>query len=165
MAYRVKVRGGPGRQGGVKVNTAVRQIEDMLFKQYKTIWKNHLLELEEVAEQIEADAHYLVPKDTGRLDDSIRVYVTKSRRYPGIIASAHGTSNYKPGRGGYKSYDYALAQEVREDYEHDSPEESAHYLAGPFVLNVSHLYRMLTGKKLVVSRELAHAALYVKDKV
>lgn len=165
MAYRVIIRGGPGKQGGPKINTAVRQMEDMLTKQFNTIWKTHINELEEVAEQIEADAHYLVPKETGRLDSSIKVYVTKSKRYPGIIASAYANSGGKPGPNGYAGFDYALIQEVNEDYAHGDPTESAHYLAGPFVINIANLYREITGEKLKINKDLVHAALYVKDKI
>ena len=160
MARRVLIR---SRQE----NTAVAQIEEMLKAQYKSIWKNFRDDLEETAEQIEADACYLVPKDTGRLEDSIYVYVTNSRRYPGIIASARALSRYKPGPGGYKGYDYALIQEENEEYSHDDPDgiESAHYLGGSFVYNIKELYFDLTGKELQVNEKLAHAYNYVKDKL
>lgn len=147
------------------LNTAVAQVEEMIKAQYNEVYKAHRDRLEEAAEQIEADAHYLVPKDTGKLDESIFVYVTKSKRYPGIIASAHALSQFKPGPGGYKAYDYALIQEENEEYSHDSPEESAHYLGGPFVVAIASLYRELTGKKITVSKKLAHAYNYVKDKL
>lgn len=165
MAYRVIIRGGPGKKGGPTIHTAVREMEDMIRSQYKDIWKNHIRELEEVAEYIEEDAHILVPKDTGKLDDSIHVYVTKSKRYPGIIAHAYANSGGKPGVSGYAGFDYALIQEENEMYSHDDPNESAHYLAGPFVLHIAQLYRELTGEKLKVSPKLARAALYVKGKI
>ena len=158
MARRVVIRSR-------SLNTAVAQCEEMVKAQYNEIYKFHRDRLEEAAEQIEADAHYLVPKDTGALDSSIFAYVTNSKRYPGIIASAHALSQYKPGPGGYKAYDYALIQEENEEYSHDSPEESAHYLGGPFVIAVASLYRELTGKKLTVSSKLVRAYKYVKDKL
>lgn len=158
MARRVLIRSR-------NLNTAVAQLEEMVKAQYREIYKAHRDKLEEAAEQIEADAHYLVPKDTGRLDESIFVYVTNSKRYPGIIASAHALSQFKPGVGGYKAFDYAYAQEENEEYSHDAPEESAHYLGGPFAVAIVELYHELTGKKLAVSQKLAHAYRYVKDKL
>lgn len=146
-------------------NTAVAQIEEMLKADYRAIWKGFRDELEECAEQIESDARYLVPKETHALEESIYVYVTNSRRYPGIIASARALSRYKPGPGGYKAYDYALIQEENEEYLHDEEEESAHYLGGSFVYNISELYYDLTGKELQVNEKLAHAYNYVKDKL
>ena len=165
MAYRVLIRGGIGRKGGTSYKTAVKSAERMIREQYNTIWKNHIKELEEIAEYIEEDAHMLVPKDTGKLDDSILVYVTKSRRYPGIIAHAYANSGGKPGPNGYAGFDYALIQETNEDYSHDDPMESAHYLGGPFVIHIAALYRELTGEKLKVSPLMAQAANYVKDKI
>lgn len=165
MGYRVWIRGGIGRKGGMTVSTAIRTTENMLRSQYNEIWKNHVKELEEIAEYIEEDARYLVPKETGRLEDSINVYVTKSRRYPGIIASAYANSGGKPGLHGYKGFDYALIQEENEDYSHDEPEESAHYLGGPFVLHIAQLYKSITGKPLNVSQKMKRAYLYVKDKI
>ena len=174
MAYRVLIRGGIGRKGGDSYKTAIKTTERMLREQYKEIWKNHLEELEAVAELIEEDALLLVPKDTGKLADSIHVYVTKSRRYPGIIAHAYANSGGKPGPGGYIEFDYAYIQEITEEsptaesdrsYSHEDPNESAHYLGGPFVIHIAELYNEITGKKLEVSRKMREAADYVKDKI
>lgn len=174
MAYRVLIRGGIGRKGGESYKTAIKTVERMLREQYKEIWKNHLEELEDVAERIEEDALFLVPKDTGKLADSINVYVTKSRRYPGIIAHAYANSGGKPGPGGYQGFDYAYIQEITEEeptatrpvgYSHEDPNESAHYLGGPFVLRIAELYYEITGKRLAVSPLMAQAAEYVKDKI
>ena len=173
MAYRVLIRGGIGRKGGTSYKTAIKTTERMIREQFNTIWKNHIQELEEVAEYIEEDAHMLVPKDTGKLDDSILVYVTKSKRYPGIIAHAYANSGGKSGPNGYKGFDYALIQEITEEeptpetkmsYSHDNG-ESAHYLGGPFVIHIAQLYRELTGEKLKVSPLMLRAANYVKDKI
>lgn len=158
MARRVLIRSR-------NINTAVAQMEDMLRSQYNAIWKKHRDELEEAAEQIESDAHYLVPKQSGALDDSIFVYVTNSRRYPGIIASASAKGQYRPGTGGYAAFDYAIVQEEEEEFSHESPEYSAHYLGGPFALNISELYYDITGKELKLSPELEHAKYYVEDQL
>ena len=154
--------------GGITVQTSVAQMEELIKAQYQEIWKNHLELLEIAAEEVESDARYLVPKETGELEDSIIVYVSRSPRYPGIIAKASAKGRYKTGTQGYAGYDYAYTQHEREDYSHDEPEESAHYLAGPFALAVARVYRQLTGEKMHISKlspELYHAAMYVKDKL
>lgn len=158
MARRVLIR---SRDAG----TVVARMEEVLRSQYKEIYKAHREQLEETAQDIEDDARYLVPEDTGVLADSINVYVTNSTRYPGIIASASARGRYKPGMGGYTGYDYAMVQEIGEEYSHEKPEASAHYLGGPFVLNVARLYKELTGKQLSISKDMAHAYFYVKDKL
>lgn len=158
MARRVLIRDR-------NANTVVARMEEMLKAQYQAIYKAHRDKLEEVAEQIESDAQYLVPEDTGTLADSIRVYVTNSNRYPGIIASASAHGRYKPGIGGYSGYDYAMAQEIGEEYSHEKPEASAHYLGGPFVVNIASLYHELTGQPLKVSKDMSRAYAWVKNKL
>lgn len=158
MARRVLIRDR-------NANTVVAHMEEMLRAQYQAIYKAHRDKLEEVAEQIESDAQYLVPEDTGTLADSIRVYVTNSNRYPGIIASASAHGRYKPGIGGYSGYDYAMAQEIGEEYSHEKPEASAHYLGGPFVVNIASLYHELTGQPLKVSKDMSRAYAWVKNKL
>jgi hypothetical protein len=164
MAYKVVIRGGKGRQGGTEFKTAVRTVEKLIKLQYQDVWKHHIQELEEVAEYIEEDAHMLVPKDTGKLDASIDVRVSKSNRYPGVIAHAYANSGGKPGPGGYRGYDYALKQETEERYSHMA-DESAHYLGGPFTIHIMDLYMQLTGKRLQVSPMMIRAANWVKDKI
>ena len=161
MARRVIIRGGSTTN---TLRTDVRQLEDMVRAQYKDIWRQHIEELEEIAEYIEEDAHTLVPIDTGKLNASINVYVTKSRRYPGIIASAYANSGGKPGPNGYKGYDYALIQEENEDYSHED-DRSAHYLGGPFAKHISELFESITDEELELSEELEHAKEYVEDKI
>ncbi len=164
MAYKVVIRGGKGRKGGTEFKTAIRTVETLVKRQYQDVWKNHIAELEEVSEYIEEDAHALVPIDTGKLDASIDVRVSKSKRYPGIIAHAYANSGGKPGPGGYKGFDYALVQEENEDFSHED-ERSAHYLGGPFTIHIMDLYEQLTGRKMQVSPKMARAAEYVKDKI
>ena len=158
MARRVLIRSRDA-------NTVVARMEEMLRSQYKEIYKAHREQLEETAEYIQDDALYLVPEDTGALADSINVYVTNSTRYPGIIASASAHGRYKPGVGGYSGYDYAMIQEIAEEYSHDKTEASAHYLGGPFVVNVARLYKELTGNKLSIPKDMVRAYFYVKDKL
>ena len=173
MAYRVLIRGGIGRKGGTSYATAIKTTEKMLRRQYTDIWKNHIGELEEIAEYIEEDAHMLVPKDTGKLDSSINVVVTKSKRYPGIMANAYANSGGKPGIHGYKGFDYALIQEIVETEPYEdvnlawdhTPGESAHYLGGPFVHHIAELYYDITGEPLKVSSKMRRAYEYTKGKI
>lgn len=158
MARRVLIRSRD-------ISTAIAQMEEMIKDQYKSIWRDFREDLEDAADIIESNARYLVPKETGALEESIHVYVTNSRRYPGIIASAHALARYKPGPGGYKAFDYAIAQEENEEYSHKTDEESAHYLGGSFAVAMVDLYYDLTGKELELSEKLAHAYDYVKDKL
>ncbi len=158
MAKRVLIRSRDA-------NTVVARMEEMLRSQYKEIYKAHREKLEETAQYIEDDALYLVPEATGTLADSIDVHVSNSYRYPGIIASASAKGRYKTGYTGYAGYDYAMMQEIDEEYSHEKPEASAHYLGGPFILNVASLYKELTGKQLSISKDMAHAYFYVKGKL
>ena len=70
-----------------------------------------LKEMEWIANNIYLDAIDLVPLDTGRLQDSINVDISKSPRYPGIIA-------YASARNPKDNFDYAFEQETnfREKY-------------------------------------------------
>lgn len=151
---RVLIRG----KGGI--DTDVATLEKMVREDFDEIYKSNLEALEDCASQIQADATYLVPYDTGALESSIDVHVSGSRRYPGIIAHASATN---------AGYDYALIQEETEPfdgkYTHDY-ERFAHYLGGPFALNISELfYELSGGKELVLTPELQHAKDYVEDKL
>ena len=160
---RVVLRG----KGGI--NTDVAELEKILRETYKDICKEHVEALEETAEQIQADAGYLVPLDTGALEASIDVHVSRSYRYPGIIAHASAV---------HEGYDYALIQEENEDFEHtetsynekgqeivDDSVRSAHYLGGPFAIGISDLFEDLTGEVLALPRSLQHAKDYVEGKL
>lgn len=146
---KVVIRG----KGGIE--TDVSTLEKMVREDYNRIWKEHIEDLENLAEEIKDSAVELVPLDTGALQDSIDVRVSKSRRYPGLIAHASATN---------AGYDYALIQEETEPfdgkYEHEEP-RSAHYLGGSFALMLSYYYEDLTGEELVLSPELEHAKDYI----
>lgn len=150
---RVVIRG----KGGL--DTDVAALEKMVRADYEAIYRSNIAALEECAEQIQADATYLVPHDTGALEDSIDVHVSGSRRYPGIIAHASATN---------AGYDYALIQEETEPYDglytHEY-ERFAHYLGGAFALNISELFEELAGEELELTPELQHAKDYVEDKL
>ena len=120
------------------MNTAVAQLEEMVKADYKTIWKEHIEDLEAIADWIVDDAKALVPLDTGKLMESIKARVSKSPRYPGLIVSASAK---------HKGYDYALIQEENEEFSHDVGRQ-AHYLSEPFFNLLDEFFFEITGKHL-----------------
>lgn len=80
--------------------------------------------MSEAADSIYVGAYALVPVDYGDLQDSIQVDVSRSPRYPGVIATAEAHNRYT-------GYDYAFIQEVNEEYNHPKGGQ-AHYLEQPY---------------------------------
>jgi hypothetical protein len=106
-----------------------------MLKEHHTL---ALSELQDVAQQIYEEAQAKVPVDTGQLQASIQVTVSRSSRYPGIIATAEA-HNVRTG------YDYAFIQEVNEDYKHPNGGQ-AHYLEEPFEQAVDEFYTRMGWK-------------------
>lgn len=123
------------------LDTAIAQLERQVRDEYKTIWKEHLDDLEVAAEWIQEDAKAIVPVDKGKLRDSIFARVSKSPRYPGLIVSASAKSN--------RGFDYALIQEENENFSHEEPGQ-AHYLSQPFYNILDDFYYEWTGKHLQI---------------
>lgn len=90
-------------------------------------------DLQEVATRIYDKATALVPVESGELQASIFVDVSYSPRYPGLIV---GASAINPRTG----YDYALIQEVNEEYKHVNGGQ-AHFLEQPFREEVEKFFR------------------------
>ena len=128
------------RRDRLKVNRAVglKEIKDDLRQQLKDHHKRTSQELEDAADYIYSKAISLVPVDTGELQDSIQVDISLSPRYPGIIAIATAKNIYT-------GYDYALIQEVNEDYNHPHGGQ-AHYLEQPFREAVEKFYKEMGWK-------------------
>ena len=128
------------RRDRLKINRAVglREIKDDLRQQLKEHHKRTSQELEDAADYIYSKAISLVPVDTGELQDSIQVDISLSPRYPGIIAIATAKNIYT-------GYDYALIQEVNEDYNHPHGGQ-AHYLEQPFREAVEKFYKEMGWK-------------------
>lgn len=122
-----------------ELNTAIAQLEAQIRADYKSIWKQHIEDLTVAAEWIQEDAKAITPVDTGKLRDSINVRVSKSNRYPGIIASASAKSK--------RGYDYALIQEENENFSHEEPGQ-AHYLSQPFYQVLDEFFYEWTGRHL-----------------
>ena len=137
------------RRDRLKINRAIglREIKEDLrqtLREHRTL---ALKQLEPVADQMYYESISIVPvsEETyaskragivpGQLQDSIQVDVSRSTRYPGIVATAEA-HNRRTG------YDYALIQEVNEDYEH-SEGRQAHYLEEPFRKAVAEFYRRM----------------------
>lgn len=128
------------RRDRLKINRAVglKEIKDDLRQQLKDYHKRTSQELEDAADYIYSKAISLVPVDTGELQDSIQVDISLSPRYPGIIAIATAKNIYT-------GYDYALIQEVNEDYNHPHGGQ-AHYLEQPFREAVEKFYKEMGWK-------------------
>ena len=128
------------RRDRLKINRAIglKEIKDDLRQQLKEHHKRTSQELEDAADYIYSKAISLVPVDTGELQDSIQVDISLSPRYPGIIAIATAKNIYT-------GYDYALIQEVNEDYNHPHGGQ-AHYLEQPFREAVEKFYKEMGWK-------------------
>lgn len=79
--------------------------------------------LQEEAQTLKAEIIAEVPYETGKLESSVRVSVSKDRKRPGLNASASARS---PG-----GYDYAGIQHEREDFQHPI-KGKAHFISAPF---------------------------------
>lgn len=140
------------RRDRLKINRVIglREIKEdlrQMLKEHRTL---ALVELEDTATQIYVEAFAKVPVsvetyatrhagiEPGQLQDSIQVDVSRSPRYPGIIATAEA-HNIRTG------YDYALIQEVNEEYNHPNGGQ-AHYLEEPFEKAVAEFYRRMGWK-------------------
>lgn len=117
----------------INKSEGLRQIKNDLRNMLKEQHTLALADMEDLADEIYGKAQALVPYDTWELQSSIQVDVSRSPRYPGIIAVA-SAENPKTG------YDYALIQEENEDYKHE-PGRQAHYLAEPFGEAVQEFFR------------------------
>lgn len=123
------------RRDKLVINRAVglQEIKEDLRQMLREHHKLTNTALEQAADYIYGASVQLVPIATGALQSSIQVNVSRSPRYPGILATA---SALNPRTG----YDYALIQEVNETYKH-SEGRQAHYLEEPFREAVKQFYK------------------------
>lgn len=128
------------RRDRLKINkaTGLKEIKEDLRATLREQRTLALKQLEVAADELYTESRDIVPVDTGRLRDSIIVDVSRSPRYPGIIATAEA---HNPRTG----YDYALIQEVNEAYRHD-PGQQAHYLEQPFRKVVEKFFKEMDWK-------------------
>ncbi len=125
------------RRDRLIINQAIglQEVKEDLRRMLK---ENHTLQirlLERASDYIYSEAVDLVPVRTGRLQDSIEVTVSKSPRYPGIIATATALNPET-------MFDYAYEQETNESYKHRNGGQ-AHFLEQPFRKYVKKIYRKL----------------------
>lgn len=123
------------RRDKLVINRAVglQEIKEDLRQMLREHHKLTNTALEQAADYIYGASVQLVPIATGALQSSIQVNVSRSPRYPGILATA---SALNPRTG----YDYALIQEVNETYRHIEGRQ-AHYLEEPFREAVKQFYK------------------------
>lgn len=89
--------------------------------------------LEEEAIKIQAEAKSETPFKTGKLEDSVRVKVSKDKRRPGLLISASARS---------EGYNYAGIQHENTQFKHPI-KGKAHYLKDPFDRGTDRIIRRL----------------------
>lgn len=92
--------------------------------------------LEEEARQIYAESVAEAPYETGKLERSIYVRVSRDKRRPGIVAGASAKSN---------GYNYAGIQHENSSYRHPV-KGKYHYISDPFNRGVQRIERKLEAK-------------------
>lgn len=93
-------------------------------------------ELEESAQTIKAEAVAQAPYQTGKLERSIYVRVSRDKRRPGLVAGASAKDH---------GYDYAGIQHEATHFNHPI-KGKAHYISDPFNAEVGKLKRRLRRK-------------------
>lgn len=92
--------------------------------------------LQEEVQQIYAEAVAEAPYDTGKLEKSIYVRVSRDKRRPGILIGASAKSN---------GYDYAGIQHENTSFRHPV-KGKAHYLRDPFERGRRRIERKLEAR-------------------
>ena len=87
-----------------------------------------LEELEVSAQTIKAEAIAQTPYETGKLEKSVYVLVSRDKKRPGLRAGASALSS--------KGYNYAGIQHENENFEHPI-KGKAHYISDPFKKEVA----------------------------
>ncbi len=93
-------------------------------------------ELEKSAQTIKAEAIAQTPYETGKLEKSIYVRVSRNKRQPGLVAGASAIDH---------GYDYAGIQHEATHFDHPI-KGKAHYISDPFNAEVRKLKRRLRRK-------------------
>ena len=116
--------------------TSLKSIQDAkkrLTKFLKTLETVPTDELERTAERIYSEAVAQVPYNTGKLESSIYVRVSRSKTKPGLVAGASAREH---------GYDYAAIQHENENYYHPI-KGKAHYISDPFKKEVALMRRRI----------------------
>lgn len=92
--------------------------------------------LEEEAKQLYAEAIAEVPYETGKLEKSIYVRVSRDKRRPGFVVGASAKD---------RGYDYAGIQHENTSFKHPV-KGKAHYISDPFKRSIQRIERKLEAK-------------------
>lgn len=90
--------------------------------------------LQEEAQQLKAEIIAETPYETGRLEASVKVTISRDKRRPGLNASASARSP--------QGYDYAGIQHEREDFTHPIKGKD-HFISDPFQRATKRIERRL----------------------
>ena len=112
---------------------SVQNARKNLAKFLKTLDTVPVEELEKSAQKIKAEAISQTPYETGGLEDSVYVRVSRDKKKPGLVAGASAKDN---------GYDYAGIQHEETSYEHPI-KGKAHYISDPFKKEVANLKKRL----------------------
>ena len=116
--------------------TSLKSIQDAkkrLTKFLKTLETVPTDELERTAERIYSEAIAQTPYNTGKLESSVYVKVSRSKTKPGLITGASAIEH---------GYDYAAIQHENENYNHPI-KGKAHYISDPFKKEVALMRRRI----------------------
>lgn len=116
--------------------TSLKSIQDAkkrLTKFLKTLETVPTDELERTAERIYSEAIAQTPYNTGKLESSVYVRVSRSKTKPGLITGASAIEH---------GYNYAAIQHENENYEHPI-KGKAHYISDPFKKEVALMRRRI----------------------
>ena len=116
--------------------TSLKSIQDAkkrLTKFLKTLETVPTDELERTAERIYSEAIAQTPYNTGKLESSVYVKVSRSKTKPGLITGASAIEH---------GYNYAAIQHENENYEHPI-KGKAHYISDPFKKEVALMHRRI----------------------
>ena len=113
---------------------SVKDAKDNLRKFLKTLDRVPQEELQKSAETIYREAISRTPYETGKLERSVYVRVSKDKRRGGIVAGASARSP--------QGYNYAGIQHENESFNHPVKGE-AHFISGPVNEETERLKRRL----------------------
>ena len=116
--------------------TSLKSIQDAkkrLTKFLKTLETVPTDELERTAERIYSEAIAQTPYNTGKLESSVYVKVSRSKTKPGLVAGASAREH---------GYNYAVIQHENENYNHPI-KGKAHYISDPFKKEVALMRRRI----------------------
>lgn len=122
------------RGGSATSRKSVQDARKNLTKFLKMLDSVPQEELQKSAQIIKAEAILATPYETGKLERSVYVRVSKDKRRPGIVAGASAVSK--------SGYNYAGIQHENEAFKHPIKGQ-AHFISEPFNREVERLKERL----------------------